>query len=263
MMYDDAHADWGHRDNILRESHRAVSIGIASNGRRVTFVQHFEGGAALAHGPPELSSDNVLSFSMDKVEGDVQVGGVVSVYYDPLPTPKTPEQIDRLRELLHRRRLHDVLRRPCRSHPGAAREPVTATQTLTPTKWWPFRGLIRTTTSHSKPTLGGLMQSCPGVYTVTVWRDTGGGWLGEVLVESIGVCQVAGNAYLPLNEDSLGVQNVSQGITEEGEAEYSKAQGYAREDGEPGRYLEIFACALLKHAPPRWVRGEARPGPRS
>ena len=69
MMYDDAHADWGHRDNILRESHRAVSIGIASNGRRVTFVQHFEGGAALAHGPPELSSDNVLSFSMDKVEG--------------------------------------------------------------------------------------------------------------------------------------------------------------------------------------------------
>ena len=50
MMYDDAHADWGHRDNILRESHRAVNIGIASNGRRVTFVQHFEGGARLPKG---------------------------------------------------------------------------------------------------------------------------------------------------------------------------------------------------------------------
>ena len=29
MMYDDAHADWGHRDNILDEGHRAVNIGIA------------------------------------------------------------------------------------------------------------------------------------------------------------------------------------------------------------------------------------------
>ena len=50
-MYDDAHADWGHRDNILRESHRAVNIGIASNGRRTTFIQHFEGGAIEADGP--------------------------------------------------------------------------------------------------------------------------------------------------------------------------------------------------------------------
>ena len=48
MMYDDAHADWGHRDNILGETHRAVNIGIAFNGKRTTFVQHFEGGEVEA-----------------------------------------------------------------------------------------------------------------------------------------------------------------------------------------------------------------------
>ena len=51
-----------------------------------------------------------------------------------------------------------------------------------------------------------------------------------------------------------GVQDVSQGIAEEGESEYSQAQGYAGEDGEPWRYLEIFAGSLLKHTPPRGVR---------
>ena len=33
-----------------------------------------------------------------------------------------------------------------------------------------------------KADVGGLMQT-PGVYTVVVWRDTGGVWLEEVLVE--------------------------------------------------------------------------------
>ena len=63
MMYDDAHAAWGHRDNILRESHRAVNIGIAFNGRLFTLVQHFEGGAVEASTPPSLSRDGTLSFA--------------------------------------------------------------------------------------------------------------------------------------------------------------------------------------------------------
>ncbi len=96
MMYDDAHANWGHRDNILRSSHRAVNIGIAFNGRRVTFIQHFEGGAAEAHAPPALTSDGTLSFSLVKREAGIRVGAVVTIYYDPLPSPKTPAQIDRL-----------------------------------------------------------------------------------------------------------------------------------------------------------------------
>ncbi|MCE2463429.1 MAG: hypothetical protein J4F46_05895, partial [Dehalococcoidia bacterium] len=37
MMYDDADSDWGHRDNILNASHRAVNIGIAFNGKMLAW----------------------------------------------------------------------------------------------------------------------------------------------------------------------------------------------------------------------------------
>ena len=39
MMYDDADSEYGVTwDNILDEGHRAVNIGVAFNGKRVTFV---------------------------------------------------------------------------------------------------------------------------------------------------------------------------------------------------------------------------------
>ncbi len=79
MMYDDAHADWGHRDNILRVPHRAVNIGIAFDGKRVTFIQHVEGGTAEAYSPPTLSDAGVLSFSLAKREAGLSVGSVVTV----------------------------------------------------------------------------------------------------------------------------------------------------------------------------------------
>ena len=42
MMYDDAHSDWGHKDNILNPNHTHVSIGVAYNDHRFYFVEHFE-----------------------------------------------------------------------------------------------------------------------------------------------------------------------------------------------------------------------------
>ena len=90
IMYDDAHADWGHRDNILAKTHWAVSIGIEFNGRRITFVQHFEGGAAQADGPPVLDQTGELCLPLNKRETRITIA------YDPLPTPKTPTQIDAL-----------------------------------------------------------------------------------------------------------------------------------------------------------------------
>ncbi len=181
MMYDDAHANWGHRDNILRESHRAVSIGIASNGRRVTLVQHFEGGAALANGPPYLSSDSILTLSIAKAEPAIRVGGVVSVYYDPPLRPLTPLEIDTLRSYC--------------TGGGATTycgDPVV--RILDP----PGEGYYYTDLEPNEVVasswdeteehfgfgadVGGFMHE-PGVYTVIVWRDTGGGWLSEVLIE--------------------------------------------------------------------------------
>jgi len=42
MMYDDAHANWGHRDNIIDPGHRSVSIGITFEYGEMVTVQDFE-----------------------------------------------------------------------------------------------------------------------------------------------------------------------------------------------------------------------------
>ena len=92
MVYDDAHADWGHRDNILGPAHRAVNLGIAWNGRLLTFAQHFEGGDVEGRSL-ELTSDGVLSFSLRKRAAGVDLANVVSVYYDPPPEARSPAEI--------------------------------------------------------------------------------------------------------------------------------------------------------------------------
>ena len=94
MMYDDAHADWGHRDNILGKDHWAVNIGIGWNGRRVTFVQHFEGGDAQALRP--TMDGSLLLLNINRIASGVEVAPLIGVYYDPPPTAKAPERIDAL-----------------------------------------------------------------------------------------------------------------------------------------------------------------------
>jgi uncharacterized protein YkwD len=42
MMYDDAHANWGHRDNIVNPRHSSVSIGITFDYGKLVMVQDFE-----------------------------------------------------------------------------------------------------------------------------------------------------------------------------------------------------------------------------
>ena len=82
------------RENILDEGHGAVNLGIAFNHRWIVLVQHFEGGEIEADAPPRLSSDGALSLSVSKMRPDVNVASSVSVYYDPLPTSRSPESID-------------------------------------------------------------------------------------------------------------------------------------------------------------------------
>ena len=180
MMYDDAHADWGHRDTILGVSHRAVNLGIASNGRRVVYVQHFEGGDVVADTRPSLSGDGVLSFSVSKVAGGVDIAEQVTIYYDPPPTPKTPEQID----LLDSYCTGGGFSTQCGEPVAAVLKPLGGGSY--------YVGLERTdvvadvwSESSGKfsfsASMGGLLK--PGVYTVVVWRDSADGWLSENLVE--------------------------------------------------------------------------------
>ena len=180
MMYDDAHADWGHRDNILGETHRAVNIGIAFNGRRTTFIQHFEGGAVEADGPPALDANGVLSFSLTKRETGIAIGGFVGIAYDPPPTPKTPAQIDALDSYcvgggfttvcptMYAARILEPPRAGYFDSNLDPNEVVASTWTETDKS---FAFAART----------GSLLARPGVYTLAVWRDSGGGLLTEQL----------------------------------------------------------------------------------
>ena len=178
MMYDDAHANWGHRDNILRESHRAVNFGVAFNGRRVTFAQHFEGGAVEA-GAPTLDRNGTLSFSLSKREAGVRIGPLASVYYDPLPTPKTTAQIERLDSYCTGGGFTTTCGDPIANileppEPGYFYSNLDANEVVAG-EWSETGSAFRFTASL------GALATRPGVYTVLVWRDSGGGLLTEPL----------------------------------------------------------------------------------
>ena len=117
MMYDDAHANWGHRDNILGESHRAVSIGIFWNKKRIAFVQHFEGGAVTRRSGPTLSRNGILSLELAKQERGIEIGQVVSVYYDTITYTNVSGPDRGIGQLLCWRRTNDKVWRS--SDPGA------------------------------------------------------------------------------------------------------------------------------------------------
>ena len=181
MMYDDAHADWGHRDNILRETHQAVNIGVSWNNRRVVFVQHFEGGAVTADTPPSLDDRNVLSLSVTKNEVGIRIGGLVTVYYDPRPTPVSRE-------------LNDSLDSYCIGGGATTNCPDSVIRILDPPGPGRYYASLdsnevvadtwrESTTSFSFSADVGRLMEDPGVYTVILWRDGGGSYYSEPLVE--------------------------------------------------------------------------------
>ena len=94
MMFDDAHANWGHRDNILDPHHTHVSIGVAYTDYTLAFVQNFETrrieGVGPAGGPANpISLDSAGQIT---VAGSMDAGldvHSIDVYYDPLPSTRT------------------------------------------------------------------------------------------------------------------------------------------------------------------------------
>ena len=181
MMNDDRDTGRSSRDKILAPAHQSVSIGVAWNARRVVYVQHFEGGAAVALSPPQLLLRRYLSFTLQKEESGVHVGGVVSVYYDPPVSSMSPATIDALdRYCTGSGRSAEcgepVVRilptlEPGNSYTGLTVNDVVATQWDETEKSFTFSADV-----------GVLMQK-PGVYIVVVWRNTTGAPLSEKLVE--------------------------------------------------------------------------------
>ena len=92
MMYDDAHADWGHRDNILNPDHQLVNLGIAFDEKRLAFVQHFESRRLAFTQRPQLSGTR---FTANGVL-DPGLGGLraAAIYWDESPQAWSTQQLN-------------------------------------------------------------------------------------------------------------------------------------------------------------------------
>jgi len=80
----------GHRKNILDKWHKKVNLGIAYDNERLDLVQQFEGDYINFSKLPSISG-NILSMT-----GKVTIGTIenVTLHYDPLPEPLSPEQLN-------------------------------------------------------------------------------------------------------------------------------------------------------------------------
>ncbi len=95
MVYDDADSNWGHRDTMLDPSHTEVSIGIAFSDGFISLVQHFSSNAARAVEGPTIIG-NRLSMKVELLDSSTKVFESIAVWWEPLPTPRAPEDIGAL-----------------------------------------------------------------------------------------------------------------------------------------------------------------------
>lgn len=89
MVYNDAHADWGHRDNILDPSHTHLNVGVAYDDEAFYFVQHFESNIV------EWNEINLVGQTL--VMDGVVTGGhlySVGIFEDPAPAPLSARELN-------------------------------------------------------------------------------------------------------------------------------------------------------------------------
>ena len=94
MMFRDAHANWGHRDNILDPHHTHVSIGVAYTDYTLVFVQNFETRRIEGTGPAGGPANPISLGDAGRITlaGSMDAGldvHSIAVHYDPLPAPRT------------------------------------------------------------------------------------------------------------------------------------------------------------------------------
>lgn len=90
MMYRDAHADWGHRDNIIDPAHTHVNFGISYRGPTLYFVQHFESNPAGWSGVRVADGKLFMEGTLPGDYGTPQI----SIYRDPPPKQVSARELD-------------------------------------------------------------------------------------------------------------------------------------------------------------------------
>ncbi len=93
MIYDNAHADWGHRDTILSPDFDRVNLGVAFGRTGYRYYQHFEYVGVEYLDNPRID-DTTLKLRFKPLDGN-RVSGI-EVYYDTLPRPMSASQIWKL-----------------------------------------------------------------------------------------------------------------------------------------------------------------------
>jgi uncharacterized protein YkwD len=91
MVYDDAKANWGHRDTILNKAYTTVNLGIVYDGKRVALVQQFEVKYLDYYSAPAINNGNLVLLGK-LTSTDIKLNNI-SISYDPPPQTLTNAQL--------------------------------------------------------------------------------------------------------------------------------------------------------------------------
>ena len=159
----------GHRANILNKWHKKVNLGIAYDNESLHLVQQFEGDYIAFSEFPSISS-NIFSMISNVTIGNIKK---ITLYYDPLPQPLSLEQLNA----------------PPYDSPYSLGEekgnilpplpPGSYYTNLSPKDVVAMIWEIRPDSSFTvEADISPILEEGNGVYTVVVWVETGGEFVG-------------------------------------------------------------------------------------
>lgn len=180
MVYDDAGSDWGHRDNILDPAHRKVNIGIAYSDHFLALVQHFEGGDVTAPVLPILDG-SVVKIRADINRPDLRIFPTIEIHFESEPVPHTGDEIEQFKSYcvgggFSAECGESAVRIVPPPQPGTQYLNLPANMVVART-WVVSGGDIEIIAD-----LGELV-SRHGVYTFSVYEDTGSQMSGELALQ--------------------------------------------------------------------------------
>ncbi len=180
MVYDDASSDWGHRDNIVNPGHRKVNIGVAYSDHFLALVQHFEGGSVTAVMSPSIE-DGLLRVTARINEPDIRLHDAAVVHWEPLPQQRSTDSIEELESYC----VGGDFSEECGEPVAVILPPAPAGQHYTgldPDYVVADHWLATSNRIEIEADLGELAEA-PGMYTVTLLRDTGSTFSAEPLLQ--------------------------------------------------------------------------------